>query len=117
MGQVRHPHDPDRQRHPVRRATAQPEYRLLAADALRHDLRYQRHRIPVELAATARRQLRELQDEFSSLGELRSLSFHGPDTLGGDEYELHFTKGSRIMALVIGAGGKIVAASRWAPLP
>jgi len=35
---VSHPHDPDGQWHPVRRAAAQPQHRLVASDALRHDL-------------------------------------------------------------------------------
>jgi hypothetical protein len=33
-----HPHDPDRQWHPVRRAAEEPEHDHLPADALRHDL-------------------------------------------------------------------------------
>lgn len=69
-----------------------------------------------EMAATTRKQLRELKNQFSPLGELRSLKFRGPDMLGGDEYELHFAAGARTMALVLGPDGKIIAASGLAPL-
>lgn len=70
-----------------------------------------------EMADLTRRQLPDLHAQFSQLGELQSLHFHGPDMLGGDEYELHFAKGDRMMALLLGPNGKIVAASTLIPLP
>jgi hypothetical protein len=70
-----------------------------------------------ELADMTRRRLSDLQAEFSLLGELRSMKFHGPDMLGGDEYELHFANGARMMALVLDPDGKILAASTLMPLP
>jgi hypothetical protein len=70
-----------------------------------------------EMADLTRRQLPDLHAQFSPLGELLSLKFHGPDMLGGDEYELHFAKGDRMMALLIDPSGKIVAASSLIPLP
>ena len=70
-----------------------------------------------ELADMTRRRLSDLQAEFSPLGELRSMKFHGPDMLGGDEYELDFANGARMMALVLDPDRKILAASTLMPLP
>jgi hypothetical protein len=36
--------------HSIRRAAAQPKHRLVASDALRHDLRSKRHRAPLDQA-------------------------------------------------------------------
>jgi Peptidase family S41/N-terminal domain of Peptidase_S41 in eukaryotic IRBP len=82
-------------------AGGQPDYAAMAPD----------------LADRIRAQLPRLQAQFSALGELRSMRFHGPDMMGGDEYELHFVNGNRLMALVVGPDGKIVAASNAIPLP
>lgn len=70
-----------------------------------------------ELADSTRAQVPRLQAQFSALGELRSVTFRGPDAIGGDEYELHFANGNRLMALVLGPGGKVVALSSVVPLP
>ena len=70
-----------------------------------------------EQADRTRQQLTTLQAQLSPLGLLRSMKFHGPDMLGGDEYELRFANGGRMMALVLDSKGKIVAASTAIPLP
>lgn len=69
------------------------------------------------MAEMTRAQLAGLQAQFSALGELRSMAFHGPDMLGGDEYELRFANGHRLMALVLDPAGKILAVSSAMPLP
>lgn len=69
------------------------------------------------LADSTRAEVPRLQAQFSALGELRSVTFRGPDALGGDEYELHFANGNRLMALVLGPAGKVVALSSAIPLP
>jgi hypothetical protein len=70
-----------------------------------------------ELAESMPARAPRLQAQFSALGALRSMTFRGPDPMGGDEYELHFANGNRLMALVIGPGGKVVALSSAMPLP
>jgi hypothetical protein len=70
-----------------------------------------------EFADATRKQLAVLQAQFSPLGELQSMKFLGPDMLGGDEYELHFAGGDRMMGLVLDPAGKIQALSSAIPLP
>lgn len=70
-----------------------------------------------EFADMTRQQLPALQAQLAPLGELQSLVFRGPDMMGGDEYALHFAKGDRMMALVVGPEGKILAVSSPMPLP
>lgn len=82
-------------------ASGKPDYTALSPD----------------VADMARGHLPELQAAFSSLGALLSVKFHGPDMLGGDEYILHFAHGNRMMALLLGPNGKIVAVSTPMPLP
>lgn len=69
-----------------------------------------------EQADRTRQHLTTLQAQLSPLGPLRSVKFHGPDMLGGDEYELQFANGARMMALVLDPNGKILAASAAVPL-
>jgi len=69
-----------------------------------------------EQAEMTRRQLPQLQAQFAPLGELKSMKFRGP-LRGGDEYELHFGKGDRMMALALDPAGKILAVSNAIPLP
>jgi hypothetical protein len=70
-----------------------------------------------EFADMTRRQIPALQAQFAPLGLLQSMTFHGPDAMGGDEYELHFAKGDRMMALLLGPAGKVLAVSTAIPLP
>ena len=70
-----------------------------------------------EVADTTRKELPGLEAAFSPLGALQSITFNGPDILGGDEYRLHFAKGNRMMALVLDQNGKITAVSTAMPLP
>lgn len=69
-----------------------------------------------EQADMIRRQLPVLQAQFAPLGELRSMKFRGP-LQGGDEYELHFANGDRMMALALDPDGRILAVSNAIPLP
>lgn len=70
-----------------------------------------------QMAGMTRQQLHAFQSLFSPLGGLQSLTFHGPDPMGGDEYVLHFANGDFLMALVLDPAGKIMAASSLIPLP
>lgn len=69
-----------------------------------------------ELAEMTRRQLPLLQAQFAPLGALQSIKFRSP-LQGGDEFELHFANGDRMMALALDPAGKIVAVSNAIPLP
>jgi len=80
-------------------ASGNPDYAAMAA----------------EQADMTRRQLAMLQAQFAPLGELRSMKFRGP-LQGGDEYELHFANGDRMMALALDPAGKILAISNAIPL-
>ena len=64
-----------------------------------------------EFAEETRRMLPRLRSDFTPLGELRSIKFRGPFMMGGDEFEIAFANGTRLMAIVLGPNGKIVAAS------
>jgi len=70
-----------------------------------------------ELAAMTQAHLGDLKAQFSALGELRSMTFQGPDMLGGDEYVLRFANGNRMMALLLDPAGKVLALSSARPLP
>lgn len=70
-----------------------------------------------ELAGMTRQQLAELQARFAPLGALQSLTFNGPDPLGGDEFRLRFAGGDRMMALLLDPSGKVAAVSSLIPAP
>jgi hypothetical protein len=70
-----------------------------------------------EFAAMTRARLGALKARFSALGELRSMTFRGPDMLGGDEYVLRFANGNRMMAVLLDPAGKILEVSSAMPLP
>ncbi|MDQ3479712.1 MAG: S41 family peptidase [Pseudomonadota bacterium] len=82
-------------------ASGAPDYAMMAADA----------------AAQVRDALPALHSQFAALGALQSVTFNGPDPLGGDEYRLHFAHGTLMMALVLGPQGKVAAISTPMPLP
>ena len=64
-----------------------------------------------EFAEETRGMLPRLRSDFTPLGELRSIKFRGPFMMGGDEFEIAFANGTRLMAIVLDPTGKIVAAS------
>ena len=64
-----------------------------------------------EFAEETRRMLPQLRSDFTPLGELRSIKFRGPFMMGGDEFEIAFANGTRLIAIVLDPTGKIVAAS------
>lgn len=76
-------------------ATGRPDYATMSPD----------------VAVATRGQLSSLHAEFIAIGDLQSLTFNGPDMLGGDEYRLHFARGDLMMALVLGTDGKVAAIS------
>jgi hypothetical protein len=61
-------------------------------------------------ADETRSELPRLRAALSPLGELRSIKFRRPFMMGGDEFELTFANGSRLMPIVLGSDGKILAA-------
>ncbi len=67
-------------------------------------------------ADETRRELPRLRAALSPLGELRSIKFRRP-LIGGDEFELTFANGSRLMPIVLGSDGKIIAALPPIPVP
>jgi hypothetical protein len=67
-------------------------------------------------ADVMRRELSRLHSDLSPLGELRSIKFRQP-LMGGDEFVLKFANGSRLMPVVLGQDGKIVAALPPIPAP
>ena len=82
-------------------ASGAPDYAMMAPDA----------------AAQVRDALPALHTQFAALGALQSVTFNGPDPLGGDEYRLHFAHGNVMMAVVLGPQGKVAAISTPMPLP
>lgn len=70
-----------------------------------------------QAAAEVRKELPNLHAQFAALGPLQSVTFNGPDPLGGDEYRLHFAHGNVMMALLTDPQGKAVAISTPMPLP
>ncbi len=62
-------------------------------------------------ADQTRRELPRYREAFSPLGELRTVKFRRPFMLGGDEFEVTFANGTRRMAILLDASGKIDAAS------
>lgn len=82
-------------------ASGSPAYALMAPDA----------------AAQVRDALPALRMQFVALGALQSVTFNGPDPLGGDEYLLHFAHGKLMMALVLGPQGEVAVISTPMPLP
>lgn len=82
-------------------ASGVPDYTLMAPAA----------------AAQVRDALPALHTQFAALGALQSMTFDGPDPLGGDEYRLHFAQGNVMMALVLGPQGKVTEISTPMPLP
>ena len=81
-------------------ANGEPDYSIMTPD----------------FATSTRAQLSQLRSQLAPLGQLRSVAFHRPDELGGDEYKLTFANGARKMALVVGQDGKIIVASSLVPL-
>jgi hypothetical protein len=82
-------------------ASGAPDYASMAPDA----------------AAQVRNALPVLHTQFAALGAVQSVTFNGPDPLGGDEYRLHFAHGNLMMALVLGPQGKVSAVSTPMPFP
>ncbi len=80
--------------------SGQPDYSILAP----------------RVADEARRDLPRLHAALAPLGELRSIKFRRP-MMGGDEFKLTFANGSRLMAIMLGPDGKIVAALPPIPAP
>ena len=70
-----------------------------------------------EFADETRRRLTQLRGDFTPLGEPQSVKFRGPFAMGGEEFEIKFANGTRLMALVLDPNGKIVAASPPMPVP
>lgn len=69
-----------------------------------------------EFADRTRRELSRLRADFSPLGELRSIRFRRP-LMGGDEFELTFANGIRLMPILLDSNGKIVAMLPPIPAP
>lgn len=64
-----------------------------------------------EFADLTAKQLPQLKSLVSPLGEIQSIRFRGPDMIGGDEYEIAFANGLRVMGIAMTADGKIIGAS------
>ncbi len=58
-------------------------------------------------AEVVRRDLPRTQPLFSSMGELRSVTFRGPGPMGDDAYDLVFASGRLIMSVLLDADGRI----------
>jgi hypothetical protein len=69
-----------------------------------------------KFADETRRNLSRLRAELMPLGELRSVKFRRP-MMGGGEFLLRFANGSRLMPILLGQDGKIVAALPPIPAP
>lgn len=82
-------------------ASGVPDYALMSPDA----------------AEQVRDALPALHTQFAALGALQSMTFNGPDPIGGDEYRLRFAHGNVMMALVLGPQGKVAAISTPMLLP
>lgn len=69
-----------------------------------------------EFADRTRGELSRLRADFSPLGELRSIRFRRP-LMGGDEFELTFANGIRLMPILLDPNGKIIAMLPPIPAP
>lgn len=69
-----------------------------------------------KFADQTRRDLSRLHADLSPLGELRSIKFRRP-LIGGDEFELTFANGIRLMPIVLDQDGKIIATLPPIPAP
>lgn len=69
-----------------------------------------------EFADRTRRELSRLRSDFSPLGELRSVRFRRP-LMGGDEFELRFANGIRLMPIRLDSNGRIVEMLPPIPAP
>jgi CubicO group peptidase (beta-lactamase class C family) len=70
-----------------------------------------------EFARLTRFQLPDLQQTFSSLGELRSINFRGvDDAMGADEFQVSFARGGMVMAVALNPQGQ-VAGAMFRPAP
>ncbi len=67
-------------------------------------------------ADQTRRDLSRLHADLSPLGELRSIKFRRP-LIGGDEFELTFANGIRLMPILLDQDGKIIATLPPIPAP
>lgn len=69
-----------------------------------------------KFADQTRRDLSRLHADLSPLGELRSIKFRRP-MMGGDEFELRFANGIRLMPILLDQDGKIIATLPPIPAP
>jgi hypothetical protein len=68
-----------------------------------------------EYADLIRTQLPELQGLLLPLGELRAMKFRQVGMMGGDQYEVSFTKGAVIIAILLDLSGKLFGAQIMPP--
>ena len=61
-----------------------------------------------QFAEVVRRDLPMTQPMFSSMGELRSVTFRGRGAMGDDVYDLVFANGGVIMSAALDADGRMV---------
>lgn len=64
-----------------------------------------------QFAEVVRAQMPGTPGLFAPLGELKSVTFRGPDMMGGDAYNVVFANGGLIMGVVLGPDGKILGGS------
>ena len=60
-----------------------------------------------QFAEVVRRDLPRTHALFSSMGELRSVTFREPGPMGGDAYDVAFASGRLIMSVMLDADGRI----------
>jgi hypothetical protein len=65
-------------------------------------------RLSPQFAEVVRRDLPRTQPLFSSMGELRSVTFRGRGEMGDDVYDLVFANGRVIMSAALDAEGRMV---------
>jgi hypothetical protein len=68
-----------------------------------------------DYADLIRTQLPQLQRLLLPLGELRAMKFRQVGMMGGDQYEISFTKGAIIIAVLLDSSGKLFGAQIMPP--
>ena len=58
-------------------------------------------------AEALRPQLPQIQSELRSLGAVASVRFLGPGLPAGDEFEVTFANGARVMTVILGPDGRL----------
>ena len=66
------------------------------------------HKLSPQFAEVVRRDLPMTHPMFSSMGGLKSITFHGRGTMGDDVYNLVFAKGAVTMSAKLDADGRMV---------